>query len=120
MESEQEQIKDIEEYLNKKPRAYTHPKKTCIFDYDGRMRSIELKSVDIIAISVTILSGDETIDVYYEDGTVEHFDSCDTRTQSFFDGNYVVMGDKLKKWYKYWDFLQCFNISYRRQEEFAE
>ena len=111
---------DIEKYLKEKPRANTHPKKTCIFDYDGNTRTIEFKSVGIIAISVTILSGDETIDVYYEDGTVEHFDSCDTRTENYFDGNYVVMGEKLKKWYKYYKFLNCFNISYRRQEEFEQ
>ena len=110
--------KDFEKYLREKPREKTHPIKTCIFDYDGRARSIVLKDIDIIAISVTILSGDETIDVYYTDGTVEHFDSCDTRTENYFDGNYVVMGEKLKKWYKYWNFLGCFNISYRRQEEF--
>ena len=47
----------------------THPKRTYIFDYGDRARSVELKPVAIIAISVTILSGDETIDVYYEDGT---------------------------------------------------
>ena len=111
---------DIEKYLKEKPRANTHPKKTCIFDYDDNTRTIEFKSVGIIAISVTILSGDETIDVYYEDGTVEHFDSCDTRTENYFDGNYVVMGEKLKKWYKYYKFLNCFNISYRRQEEFEQ
>ena len=111
---------DIEKYLKEKPRANTHPKKTCIFDYDGNAHTIEFKSVGIIAISVTILSGDETIDVYYEDGTVEHFDSCDTRTVNYFDGNYVVMGEKLKKWYKYYNFLHCFNISYRRQEEFEQ
>ena len=111
---------DIEKYLKEKSRANTHPKKTCIFDYDDNTRTIEFKSVGIIAISVTILSGDETIDVYYEDGTVEHFDSCDTRTVNYFDGNYVVMGEKLKKWYKYYKFLNCFNISYRRQEEFEQ
>ena len=112
--SKQERIKDLNEYLMKKP----HPKKTCIFDYDNRARSIELKSVGIIAISVTILSGDETIDVYYEDGTVEYFDSSDDRTTNYFDGNYVVMGDKLKKWFRYWDFSQCLTISYMREEEF--
>ena len=98
----------------------THPKRTYIFDYGNRARSVELKPVAIIAISVTILSGDETIDVYYEDGTVEYFDSSDNRREDNFDGNYVVMGDKLKEWYRYTKFSGRLYISYARQEEFTK
>ena len=98
----------------------THPKRTYIFDYGNRARSVELKPVAIIAISVTILSGDETIDVYYEDGTVEYFDSSDNRIEDHFDGNYVVMGDKLKEWYRFTKFLGRLDISYARQEEFTK
>lgn len=98
----------------------THPKRAYIFDYDDRARSVELKPIDIIAISVTILAGDETIDVYYEDGTVDYFDSSDNRIEDKFDGNYVVMGDKLKKWYKFTNFLGRNDISYLRQEEFTK
>ena len=98
----------------------THPKRACIFDCGDRARSVELKPVAIIAISVTILSGDATIDVYYEDGTVEYFDSSDNRIENNFDGNYVVMGDELKKWYKCTKFLGRLDISYARQEEFTK
>lgn len=98
----------------------THPKRTYIFDYNDIKRSVELKPIAIIAISVTILSGDETIDVYYEDGTVEHFDSSDNRIEDRFDGNYVVLGDKLKEWYRFTKFLGRLDISYARQEEFTK
>ena len=98
----------------------THPKIAYIFDYNDRARSVELKPVAIIAISVTILSGDETIDVYYEDGTVEYFDSSDNRIEDHFDGNYVVLGDKLKEWYRFNKFLGGLYISYARLEEFTK
>ena len=98
----------------------THPKRTYIFDCNNIARSVELKPVAIIAISVTILSGDETIDVYYEDGTVEYFDSSDDRIEDHFDGNYVVLGDKLKEWYKFTKFLERLYISYARKEEFTK
>ena len=67
----------------------THPKRTYIFDYGDRARSVELKPVAIIAISVTILSGDETIDVYYEDGTVEFYDIC-PNCGSFMKGEWIT------------------------------
>lgn len=98
----------------------THPKIAYIFDYKDKVHPVELKSCGILAISVTILSGDETIDVYYEDGTVEYFDSSDNRIEDRFDGNYVVLGDKLKEWYKFSKFLGRLYKSYARQEEFTK
>ncbi|MDO5304118.1 MAG: hypothetical protein Q4E87_00920 [bacterium] len=73
-----------------------------------------------MAISVTILSGDETVDVYYEDGTVEYFDSCNNRIDNHFDGNYVVMGDELNEWFRFTKFLGHNDISYKRQETFTK
>ena len=98
----------------------THPKIAYIFDYNDVLHPVELKSCGILAISVTILSGDETIDVYYEDGTVEYFDSSNNRIEDHFDGNYVVLGDKLKEWYRFTKFLGRLDISYARKEEFTK
>lgn len=97
-----------------------HPKIAYIFDYGDRWHDCELKPINIIAISVTILSGDETIDVYYEDGTVEYFDSCDNRIENHFDGNYVVMGDEITKWFNFKKYLGHNDIAYKRQGDFAK
>lgn len=94
-------------------------RKTGIFDYQNKLVEIELRNVKIVAISVTILSGDETVDIYYEDGKVNYFDSSESRHTSFFDGNYVVLGDKIDEWLKWNKFLNYSYISYKRQEMFA-
>lgn len=94
-------------------------KKTIIFDYQNKPVEIELRNVKIVAISVTIISGDETVDIYYEDGKVNYFDSSECRHTDFFDGNYVVLGDKIDEWLKWNKFLKYNYISYKRQEMFA-
>lgn len=94
-------------------------RKTRIFDYQDNPVEIELRNVKIVAISVTIFSGDETVDIYYEDGRVECFDSSECRHTDFFDGNYVVLGDKINEWLKWNRFLKYNGISYKRQEMFA-
>ena len=94
-------------------------RKTRIFDYQDNPVEIELINDKIVAISVTILSGDETVDIYYEDGKVNHFDSSECRHTDFLDGNYVVLGDKIDEWLKWNQFLKYNSISYKRQEIFT-
>lgn len=90
-----------------------------IFDYKDNVTLCELKNLDIRAISVTILSGDEVIDVYYENGKIEHFDSSTTRHTSFYDGNYVLLGAKIEEWIKSAYSNIGIYLSYKRQEMFA-
>ena len=52
-------------------------------------------------------------------GKVNCFDSSECRHTTFFDGNYVVLGDKIDEWLKWNKFLNYTYISYKRQEMFA-
>lgn len=69
-----------------------------IFDYANKVSTIKTQDKEIKQIEVTILTGDEIITVWYEDGTCEKFDSNFSRCQDFFDGSYVVTKNKLHKW----------------------
>ena len=54
---------------------------------------------EIDFINVTILSGDETIQVVYKDAYVENFDpEMQNREVNLFDGQYTVHRDEIDKW----------------------
>lgn len=90
-----------------------------IYDYDNESTKITVPDDKVIcAIDVNVLSGDETGDIIFTDGTTIHFDASDCRTHSYFDGSYVVTGDNIQKWIDY-DFSNCHRTkSYVRQGVF--
>ena len=59
---------------------------------------IELPDKPIKAISVTVLSGDETGTVIFDDGTTVDFDASYWRVCDFFDGSYTVIGEQVSDW----------------------
>lgn len=69
-----------------------------VYDYDNKATEVEILDKPIQSILVTILSGDETGTVYFEDGTEQRFDASDCRNTDHFDGAYVVNGDEVTKW----------------------
>ena len=76
--------------------------KTKIYNCFRDEVEIELKDNPIIAIFVVVLSGDETITVLYSDNSNEKFDSDKhSRCIDFFDGEYIVVGENIKKWLNY-------------------
>ena len=86
-----------------------------IYDYNNRAVLVEVPDKKIVAIYVTILSGDETGTIYFEDGDRIHFDAGNNRVLSFYDGYYEVTGDNIEKWLNYEPFGYTF--SYDRQFE---
>lgn len=57
-----------------------------IRDYEGKKKNITIKNFEQVkSISVTILSGDEVLDVTYEDKHTDSFDASDSRVISYFD-----------------------------------
>ena len=68
--------------------------------YDYRNSAIEIDTGDesINLIIVTILSGDETGLIVFEDGTTQAFDASECRITSYFDDQYVVPGNQVEKW----------------------
>lgn len=70
-----------------------------IYDYDDRPHEIQLPDKDIKLLHVTILSGDETGYIEFEDGSTLEFDASICRCQDFYDGSYTVSGDgNIGKW----------------------
>lgn len=85
---------------------------------------LETESFDEIDfINVTILSGDETIQVVYKDTHVESFDpEASNREVDLFDGQYTVYCDEIDKWLEIGIEVENSTIccSYERAELFTE
>lgn len=78
------------------------------------------KEIDFIV--VTVLQGDEVVQVYFKDDTSVKVDSCSVfgtlfRNMAFYDGVYVVKSDKLKEWMDIDD--QYNNPAYARLNAFC-
>lgn len=69
-----------------------------IYDYNNNAIEIDTGDESINLIIVTILSGDETGLIVFEDGTTQAFDASECRITSYFDGQYVVPGNQVEKW----------------------
>lgn len=86
-----------------------------VYDYNDRVKEIELPDKRISAVCVCILSGDETGEVLFSDGSSLHFDSSDCRSQSFYYGSYTVRGPALEKWLSFTK-ADCSGMAYARQD----
>lgn len=69
-----------------------------IYDYDSKSVEVDTGNKPIAFIAVTILSGDETGLIAFEDGTTQSFDASEYRNIGYFDGQYVVPGNQAEKW----------------------
>lgn len=69
-----------------------------IYDYANKAVEVDTQGKEIDHIHVTVLSGDEIVTVYFQDGTKIRKDSSNCRVQSFYDGEYDVDKENLKKW----------------------
>ena len=70
------------------------------YDFANRPVEIELFNKKIKAIYVAVISGDEVIQIIYEDDSCQTCDSSlGTRIQDALDGIYQVKGEKdIQKW----------------------
>lgn len=69
-----------------------------IYDYADTPKNIALPYKEISAICVSVLSGDETGEVLFEDGSTLCFDASDCRIVDFYDGGYIVQGAPIDRW----------------------
>lgn len=92
--------------------------RTVIYDYDNMAVEIFLQDKPIRELFVEVKSGDEILTVDYEDGTSEHFDSCQSyRLIGFDDGSYIVPKEKVEAWLS-WEPVKAGTYSYDRQRAF--
>lgn len=91
-----------------------------IYDYANRAVEVDTQGKEIDHINVTVLSGDEVVNIYFSDGTKIYKDSSDCRTLSFFDGQYEIDKENVEKWdnFKFGN-TGIFTMSYDRMDYFV-
>lgn len=90
-----------------------------IYDYKDNAVEIDTKGRKVASISVCVLSGDECIDIMYEDGGFGMIDCSSDRFINYHDGDYELSGDKLLKWMEYTPTKEEKRISYKRLRKFG-
>ncbi len=60
-----------------------------ILDYKNECMNLPIDLDKVDEITITILSGDEVIDILYLDGSSDHYDSNNERITSYYDGSYI-------------------------------
>ena len=60
-----------------------------ILDYDNKCTNLPIDLSKVDEITITILTGDEVIDILYLDGSSDHYDSNNERMTSCYDGSYI-------------------------------
>ena len=73
-----------------------------IMNYEGHTFNTGVPINNIKFIDVTVISGDEIVNIYCEDGTKFNFDSADfaknPMVYNFYDGSYSVPNCDLEDW----------------------
>lgn len=74
-------------------------KEIVLVDYEWNRCTYKVENFEkVVLIQVTILSGDEVVEVKYEDGRIIKFDYCPCRIIGFYDGTYIVPQEKIEEW----------------------
>ena len=89
-----------------------------IYNYDNEPTEVDTGDKEIKYIKVEVVTGDEWIQIHYEDGTERHYRS-DRASINFYDGDYSVPKERIQEWI---DLEKVTNrtISYYRLEVFEE
>lgn len=90
-----------------------------IYDYNDKAVEVDTKGRKVASISVCVLSGDERIEIMYEDGSFGMIDSSSDRFINYHDGDYELSGDKLLEWMEYTPAKDENGISYERLYKFG-
>lgn len=69
-----------------------------IYNYANEETSIDLPNKPIKEINVIIISGDEVVAINFEDGEELEFDSSNCRLIQYYEGFYIVEGEKIDEW----------------------
>ena len=89
-----------------------------IYDYKDNAVEIDTKGKDVESISVEVISGNERIEIMYENGAFATIDSSSDRFINYHDGDYELSGDKLSEWMEYTPAKDEKGISYKRLYKF--
>ena len=90
-----------------------------IYDYDNKATEIDVGNKIIDHIRVLVLSGDEVVRVFFENGKNEVFDSSNYRVISLYEGQYEIHKSKLFKWVSYQPNPEDGAVAYQRFKNFS-
>lgn len=95
------------------------------YDYNNQPNLVEIVEhdrKDIKAISVTVLTGDEIVTLYWNDGSCIEYDS-DNRLLDYYDGGYVILTEEgINRWLDWeppTDISKYATLGYLRMEDFV-
>lgn len=91
------------------------------YQYDNKITLIEMPDLPISEIKVIVVSGDEAGIVVFSNGDEIRFDAGIARGMNFFDGGYIVSGDKIAEWLNFTPDRNEFEaFSYQRLNHFDQ
>lgn len=62
-----------------------------ILDWNSRGKEVEIGKIEkVMAMYIQVISGDEVLCVFDKKGNIHRFDSSDTRTMNYYDGEYKI------------------------------
>ena len=74
-------------------------KNIVLVDYKGDRYNYQIENFEEVdSIQVTVISGDEVVEVRYENGNTVIFDCGEGRLIDFYDGSYIVPKKKIETW----------------------
>lgn len=89
-----------------------------IYNYNNKPTEVDTEDKEIRYIKVEVVTGDEWIQIQYEDGTKRNYRS-DNATMNFYDGEYIVSKERIQEWIDL-EKVTDRTISYYRLEVFEE
>lgn len=95
---------------------------TSIYDCNNFSKKVILPDDKlIVAIEVSILSGDEVVTFSFDDKTSSTFDSSNSRNLSFFDSAYTLeTEDDILKWLNFTPPKNCISAAYCRRDMYID
>lgn len=90
-----------------------------IYDHKDNAVEIDTKGRKVARISVDVISGDECIEIMYENGSFVMVDSSSNRYIDYYNGSYELSGDKLSEWMRYTPTEKGEGVAYERLWKFG-
>lgn len=69
-----------------------------IYDYLDNPTLIDTGNKKIKFLKVSVITGNEVVDIHYKDGTIKKYYSNENERKKYFYGRYIIPGNKIEEW----------------------